>query len=94
MYLSKKTFVILGASLAANSVVQAIDLDTTNPSELVHFIRIPCTWQCPASIKTAAATIAYDMMKYYTGNTTGSVGLLPKPYYWWEAGAMWGGMVD
>ena len=37
------------------------------------------------------------MMSYYTGNKTdnkGNVGLLPNPYYWWEAGAMWGAMVD
>ncbi|MCJ1282868.1 hydrolase 76 protein [Xylographa opegraphella] len=49
------------------------------------------------SIKNAAAAIAYDMMSYYTGNQTNesaNVGLLPKPYYWWEAGAMWGAMVD
>ena len=36
-------------------------------------------------------------MKYYTGNQTGNtatVGLLPVPYYWWEAGAVWGAMID
>ncbi|RAL64752.1 hypothetical protein DID88_001783 [Monilinia fructigena] len=47
------------------------------------------------SIKTAASEVAYDMMKYYTGNNTGDVaGNLPDPYYWWEAGAMFGIMVD
>lgn len=35
------------------------------------------------------------MMKYYTGNNTGDVaGNLPDPYYWWEAGAMFGIMID
>lgn len=35
------------------------------------------------------------MMTYYTGNQTGKEpGILPAPYYWWEAGAMWGGMVE
>jgi mannan endo-1,6-alpha-mannosidase len=35
------------------------------------------------------------MMKYYTGNRTGDVpGNLPSPYYWWEAGGMFGIMVD
>ena len=35
------------------------------------------------------------MMTYYTGNQSGKEpGLLPAPYYWWEAGAMWGGMVE
>lgn len=34
-------------------------------------------------------------MKYYTGNRTGDVpGNLPAPYYWWEAGAMFGEMVE
>ena len=37
------------------------------------------------SIKRAASTAAYDMMKYYTGNRTGDTpGNLPDPYYWWE----------
>lgn len=36
-------------------------------------------------------------MKYYTGNVTNTpdtIAVLPAPYYWWEAGAMWGSMVD
>jgi mannan endo-1,6-alpha-mannosidase len=36
-------------------------------------------------------------MSYYTGNITNTettVGILPGPYYWWEAGAMWGAMLD
>jgi len=37
-------------------------------------------------------------MKYYDNNASttpaGNVGLLNPPYYWWESGAMWGGMVD
>jgi mannan endo-1,6-alpha-mannosidase len=48
-----------------------------------------------ASIKAAASLIAYDMMSLYNGNTTGNTpGLLPQPYYWWEAGAMFGSMID
>jgi len=35
------------------------------------------------------------MVKWYTGNNTGDVpGNLPSPYYWWEAGAMFGSLVD
>jgi mannan endo-1,6-alpha-mannosidase len=35
------------------------------------------------------------MMKYYTGNNTGdNPGNLPAPYFWWEAGGMFGAMVD
>ena len=34
-------------------------------------------------------------MLYYTGNETGGTpGELPGNYYWWEAGAMWGSLVD
>ncbi|KAG9829141.1 hypothetical protein KCU68_g13836, partial [Aureobasidium melanogenum] len=47
------------------------------------------------SIKQTASIIAYGMMTYYKGNETGGVpGLLPEPYFWWEAGAMFGAMID
>ncbi|KAF4984334.1 hypothetical protein FZEAL_445 [Fusarium zealandicum] len=37
----------------------------------------------------------YGLMKFYTGNNTGDTpGNLPDPYYWWEAGAMFGAMID
>ncbi|TVY59637.1 Mannan endo-1,6-alpha-mannosidase DCW1 [Lachnellula suecica] len=74
------------AVLLGSSLVSAIDLDLTDAT----------------SIKNAAATIAYDMMKYYNGNQTGNtIGVLPGPppnpvwgYYWWESGAMWGTLID
>lgn len=35
------------------------------------------------------------MMSYYTGNLTDQTpGNLPAPYYWWEAGAMFGSLID
>jgi mannan endo-1,6-alpha-mannosidase len=35
------------------------------------------------------------MENYKTERSKGlAVGLLPQPYYWWEAGAMWGSMVE
>ncbi|KAJ5051742.1 uncharacterized protein L3040_001514 [Drepanopeziza brunnea f. sp. 'multigermtubi'] len=57
------------------------------------------------SIKSAASTIAFDMLTYYKGNLTGQIpGQLPGPppnpsvlnagYFWWEAGAMWGSLMD
>lgn len=50
---------------------------------------------CTDSIRKAASTVAYDLMSFYTGNRPGDVpGNLPDPYYWWEAGAMFGAMVD
>ncbi|TVY31561.1 Mannan endo-1,6-alpha-mannosidase, partial [Lachnellula occidentalis] len=70
---------ILGYGAAIWQGAQAIDIDITSD----------------ASIKSAASTAAYGMMKYYTGNHTGdNPGNLPAPYYWWEAGAMFGIMVD
>ncbi|KAL6863965.1 glycoside hydrolase family 76 protein [Trichoderma novae-zelandiae] len=48
-----------------------------------------------ASIKDGASTIAYGLMKYYTGNETGQIpGNLPQPYYWWETGALFGTLID
>ncbi|OBT57939.1 hypothetical protein VE04_02485 [Pseudogymnoascus sp. 24MN13] len=57
------------------------------------------------SIKNAASTIVYDMMLEYKGNLSGQTpGLLPGPpptllvlnagYFWWEAGAMFGSLLD
>ncbi|KAI0021370.1 glycosyl hydrolase family 76-domain-containing protein [Xylariomycetidae sp. FL0641] len=47
------------------------------------------------SIKSTSKTLAQDLMSMYTGNEKGQVpGLLPQPYYWWEAGALMGAMVD
>lgn len=53
-----------------------------------------------ADIKSTAAQLAYDTMSYYKGNQSGQTpGILPGPppagdYYWWEAGALWGAMID
>jgi mannan endo-1,6-alpha-mannosidase len=47
------------------------------------------------SIKAAAKTAAQGMVQYYTGNRPGDIpGNLPEPYFWWEAGAMFGALVD
>ncbi|KAF8864781.1 glycoside hydrolase family 76 protein [Acephala macrosclerotiorum] len=47
------------------------------------------------SIKSAASTVAYGLMKFYTGNNTGGTpGTLPSPYFWWEGGGMFMTMVD
>ncbi|MCJ1381010.1 hydrolase 76 protein [Xylographa soralifera] len=58
---------------------------------------IPLNVNDEASIKQAASTIAYGLMSYYTGNQSSSPvaeGTFPAPYYWWEAGAIWGAMID
>ena len=43
------------------------------------------------SIAAAASSVAKNLMGYYN---PANVGVLPAPYYWWEGGAMWGGMVN
>ena len=58
----------------------------------------------PASIKAAAKDVAKGIILWYTGGVKGQVvsqipGLLPNlpgqdPYYWWEAGAMCGVLMD
>ena len=66
---------------------------------LVHGLTLDLTSQ--DSIKSVASTLAYDMMTSYTGNLSGQTpGLLPGPcatdacYYWWEAGAMFGSLIN
>ncbi|CAK4032596.1 glycoside hydrolase family 76 [Lecanosticta acicola] len=47
------------------------------------------------SIREAAKTIATKMVAFYPGDHPGGIpGLLGDPYYWWEAGAMFGALVD
>ncbi|KAL2074012.1 hypothetical protein VTL71DRAFT_7790 [Oculimacula yallundae] len=87
-----------GAAICAScfQTTNAIDLDVTStgpplsPSTPVSPKLIPSD-----SIKAASSKIAYGMMSYYTGNHTGdNPGNLPAPYYWWEAGSMFGTMVE
>lgn len=53
-----------------------------------------------ASIKSAAKVVARNLMEYYKGDEPGqTVGILPGPpplgpYYWWQAGAMFGTIID
>ncbi|QSS63153.1 glycosyl hydrolase [Histoplasma capsulatum] len=56
---------------------------------------IPLDIKDPNSIKSAAKIVAEKLVSYYTGWRPGDVpGNLPSPYYWWEAGAMFGALVD
>ncbi len=42
-------------------------------------------------ISGTASTIASNLMNYYN---PANPGVLPAPYYWWESGAMFNGMID
>ncbi|KAF2754753.1 glycoside hydrolase family 76 protein [Pseudovirgaria hyperparasitica] len=77
----KSTAQALSASLVFGAAI-AIDLDVNSED----------------SIRSAASTIAEGLSHYYKNGgsdvAADEVGVLPTPYYWWEAGAMWGGLVD
>lgn len=47
------------------------------------------------SIRSAAKTVARGLMNWYNPREPGNVvGKFGHPYYWWQAGAAWGIMVD
>lgn len=47
------------------------------------------------SIKSVAKQMTADLVGFYNGDKPGQTpGLLPQPYYWWEAGAFLGSLVD
>jgi len=48
-----------------------------------------------SSVKAATSKIAANMMDWYKGDESPNApGLLPPPYYWWNAGAMFGSLID
>jgi hypothetical protein len=47
------------------------------------------------AIRKAAAAVARGLQHIDNGNTTVDLGkFLYPPYYWWELGAAWGGIVN
>lgn len=99
---------LLFSLLMANHdcVALDVDLDSLGTSNYVQ----PCTrfTSSPGatdkissdSIKSAAKAVASNLMSYYKGTDYGQIiGILPGPppageYYWWEAGALWGTLID
>jgi mannan endo-1,6-alpha-mannosidase len=72
------TALLLGSNLAAAIDLNIDDASMRSPPGRLSR-RLVLTWN-PASIKNAAATIAYDMMTYYKGNQSGGIpGVLPGP---------------
>ena len=51
-----------------------------------------------ASLLSATKQYARGLMSFYSGNRPNApkedVGIFPRPYYWWEAGAAWGAMIE
>ena len=82
---------------------RAIQLDVSSPGMTALFLSSsPAYWnssdQSTASLRNASTALAYNLMTYYKNNqsstATTAIGTLPAPLYWWEAGAVWGGMID
>lgn len=50
------------------------------------------------SIKSCSQQYAHGLMSYYEANATDlpkeQIGIFPEPHYWWEAGAVWGGLIE
>ncbi|KAL0933166.1 mannan endo-1,6-alpha-mannosidase DCW1-like protein [Colletotrichum truncatum] len=81
--------VIFKSALAATAAAVAMAAPFTEPSTL--------DINNPDSIKAVAGSLAFGAMSYYKGNVSGDpkmVGDLQDPYYWWQAGALWGAMLD
>jgi mannan endo-1,6-alpha-mannosidase len=51
-----------------------------------------------ASILKVTRQYAYGLMSMYENNATNmpveQIGVWPKPHYWWEGGAAWGGLIE
>jgi mannan endo-1,6-alpha-mannosidase len=87
----------LSAVLLGAQAVLAIDLNVEDPGALVSLFNVFVAANDLEieSIRQAAKSVATEMMSYYTGYRPGDVpGNLPDPYYWWEAGAMFGALID
>ncbi|EMF13272.1 glycoside hydrolase family 76 protein [Sphaerulina musiva SO2202] len=73
---------MLAALAAALPIATALDIDVDDP----------------ASIRAASQSLAFGLQSFYQNNMSNTastaIGTLPAPLYWWQAGAMWGGMVD
>lgn len=71
-------------------------------NRIIHLNSLLCTalaldinFDDSSSIGTGLAAIADGLMHYYPGNLPGqTVGMFCNPYYWWEAGAAWGSLID
>jgi hypothetical protein len=93
----------ISARLASAQAAAPLSIDTDGT--LLSIFLLSLWWKRfadygPDNIRTAASAVAWDMLQYYHGNESGNeVGILPGPppagdYYWWEAGAMWGTLID
>ncbi|KAK4162404.1 family 76 putative glycoside hydrolase [Cladorrhinum sp. PSN259] len=80
-----------------NSVIAALLLLATGANAQA---KLQVNLDSTDSIKKAAKTVAANLWNYYDGDKPGRTpGILPGPppagdYYWWQAGAMFGTLID
>ena len=92
--------VLITALIAVFQHAIAISLDVNSPgkSGLWRACKTHANNFVADSIKDASSTLAYGLMSWYSNNQTDTeatkVGTLPEPLYWWEAGAVWGGIIN
>ena len=85
VYIEKQQYVNVNnmPSLLTSTVSSLILLSRSSTALKVDFTS-------PQSIKSAAKTIAADIVSIYDGeNSSGIPGLFPQTYYWWESGLAW-----
>ncbi|KAL6928938.1 hydrolase 76 protein [Hanseniaspora valbyensis] len=74
-----KALLIVSFFLQVFSVVKGVYLNLNNDT----------------SINNAAALLVQGTLDYYEGyQYGGTIGMFQEPYYWWEAGGVWGAMID
>ncbi|KAF5093405.1 hypothetical protein D0Z03_002427 [Geotrichum reessii] len=83
------------ATLLSSSRALVLTLLTLSCVSVQHVAGLQIDFSNTASINSGLALLAKGLMDYYNGNDTGkSPGMFSDPYYWWEAGAAWGSMLD
>lgn len=92
-------FLLRCASLALPFLaasVHAIDLDVNSAGNVQHtiFTLNVSNLTDIDSIKSTAKTLASAIVAGYKSQDDLIPGLFPDPYYWWEAGAVWNGLVE
>jgi mannan endo-1,6-alpha-mannosidase len=91
---------VLPVLAAGLHLAGAISLISNDEGLFVRILRLAqADWIGSGSVMSAAATLAHGLMSSYKNNATDTafkdVGTFPyPPYYWWESGAIWGGMVN
>jgi mannan endo-1,6-alpha-mannosidase len=75
--------------------VSALDLKITNQGTLNLKEILLLLTPASDSIKSAAQTLAKQIIETYNAVPPGSpIGLFDEDYYWWESGAVWSSMVQ